>query len=219
MALEECLLALGAEGDVDRGPRVGQAQLEHRDLRAHPCDEHVGEAEVHLGLVARVVERDDRDVDVVEMQLAPAFANVPADGHLRHGRALLVDQALPDPARRVALLAGCVLVLGQPAADDRRMGADRRLRPQVRLPGRRHRGLKGLPDRAPMHAMAARQLADRHPFLPVLTTDTLELLHPRQLPLPDAADLRQSASVRVCDGVGGGASSDDHEARNWGQFW
>ena len=31
VALEERLLALGAEGDVDRGARVGQAQLEHRD--------------------------------------------------------------------------------------------------------------------------------------------------------------------------------------------
>ena len=219
MALEERLLALRAEGDVDGVARVGQAQLEHRDLGALTGDEHVREAEVDLGLVARVMEGDDRHVDPVDPELPAAGADVAADRHLGEGRTLLVDEALPDPAGRVALLGRRLLVLGQPGADDRRVGTDRWLAPLIRLARRRHRRGQGLPDRAPVHAMATCQLADRHLFLPVLATDTLELLHPRQLPLPDAADLRQSASVRVCVGVGGGARSDDHKARKWGQIW
>ena len=219
VALEERLLALGPEGDVDRGTRVAEAQLEHRDLRADASEDHVREAEVDLGLVARVMEGDDRDVDAVDPELAAAGADVAADRHLGEGRTLLVDEALPDPAGRVALLSRRLLVLSQPGADDRRVGTDRWLAPLIRLARRRDRRCEGLPDRAPVHAVPACQLADRHPFLPVLATDTLELLHPRQLPLPDAADLRQSASVRVCDGVGGGASSDDHKARKWGQIW
>ena len=68
VTLEERLLALGAEGDVDRRARVGQAQLEHRDLRALAADVHVREAEVDLGLVARMVDGNDRDVDVIEVR-------------------------------------------------------------------------------------------------------------------------------------------------------
>jgi hypothetical protein len=178
---EERLLALGAVRDVDCGSRVAQAQLEHRDLRALAADEHVGKAEVDLRLVARVVERDDRDVDPLEAELAAARTDVPPDRGLRHRRALLVDQALPDPARRVALLAMHRLVLGEPARDRGGVRTDGRLGPLVRLPRRRHGRREGLPDRARVHAVAARQLADRHLFLPVLPTDTLELLHPRQL--------------------------------------
>jgi hypothetical protein len=181
VALEEGLLALAAEGDVDRGPRVAQAQLEHRHLGALAGDVHVGEAEVDLGLVARCMQRDDRDGDAVEAELTAEPHDRPPDGRLGEGRTLLVDQALPDPARRVALLAGRLLVLGQPAADDRRVGTQGRLGPFIRLARRRDGRGKGLADHAPVHGMAARQLADRHPFLPVLPADTLELLHPRHL--------------------------------------
>ena len=62
-------------------------------------------------------------------ELAAARADVPADGALGDVGALLVDEALPDPARRVALLARGLLVLGQPGADRRGMRADRRLGP------------------------------------------------------------------------------------------
>lgn len=81
---------------------------------------------------------DDRDVDAVEPELAAAGTDVAADRRLGHGRPLLVDQALPDPPGRVALLARRLLVLGQPARDRGGVGTHGRLGPLVRLPGRRH---------------------------------------------------------------------------------
>ena len=110
-------------------PEWREAQLEDRHRRPLAGDEHVGQTEVDLGLLARLVVGDDRDVDVVEMELAAALPDVPADRALGDVGALLVDQALPDPARRVALLAGRVAVLGQPLADRGGMGTDRRQRP------------------------------------------------------------------------------------------
>jgi len=47
-------------------------------------------------------------------------------------------------------------------------------------------------DRSPVDAVTIGQGADRHPFLPVIDTDTLEQLHSRQLLLPRSGDLRQS---------------------------
>ena len=182
VALEERLLALRSEGDVDRDPRVGEAQLEDRDLRLLAADEDVRQAEVDLGLLAGLVVGDDRDLDVIEVQLAAARADVPADGRLGDIGALLVDQPLPDPAGGVALLAGRDGVLGQPAPDRLGVGADRRLGAGLDgLAGRRDRAREGLADRPPVHPVAACQLADRHPFLPLVPADTLELLHPRQL--------------------------------------
>ena len=207
VAFQKRLLALRGEGDVDRGPRVGQAQLEHRHLGALAADEHVGQAEVNLRLVARVMERNDRDVDAVEAELAAAGADVAADRRLGHGRTFLVDQALPDPARRVALLAVHRLVLREPARDGGGVGTDGWLGPRVRLPRRRHCRRESLPDRAPVHVVPTRQLADRHPFLPVLPADTLELLHPRQLLPPTLVMAVQDLpSVRTW-------------GRGWGQFW
>ena len=85
-------------------------------------------AEVDLGLLARQVEGDDRHVAALEAELAAA-----ARGRTRRtvdsatSRALLVDEALPDPARRVALLAVARPVLGQPARGSwRACGPDRR---------------------------------------------------------------------------------------------
>jgi hypothetical protein len=222
VALEERLLALRAEGDVDRDARVGEAQLEDRDLRALAADEDIGQAEVDLGFGAGLVVGDDRDVDVIEVQLAAARPDVPADGGLGDIGALLVDEALPDPAGGVALLAGRVGVLGSARPDRLGMGADRRLGAGFDGLARwRDRGREGLADRPPVHPVPARQLADRHPFLPLVPADTLELLHPRQLLPPSLVMASQDqSSVRTLrSGVGpvlmiklaeSGASSGDH---------
>ena len=53
---EERLLALGTERDVDRDARMGEAQLEDRDLRSLAADEDIREAEVDLGLLCGVRE-------------------------------------------------------------------------------------------------------------------------------------------------------------------
>ena len=206
MALEERLLALRPEGDVDRDPGMGQAQLEHRHVGALAADDHVGEAEVDLGLLARVVDGDDRDVPPVEVELAAKPRDGPPDRRLGDRCALLVDQALPDPARGVALLAMDRPVLGQPARDGRVMGPAGRPDPLDHLARRRDGRGEGLPHRAAVHPVAARQLADRHPFLPMVPADTLELLHPRQLLPPSLDGLARPAERR------------DRWGRGWGQF-
>jgi hypothetical protein len=56
------------------------------------------------------------------------------------------------------------------------------------------------------HVVAARQLADRHPFLPVLPADTLELLHPRHsFPPTLVMAMQDQPSVRM-------------RGRGWGQI-
>jgi hypothetical protein len=122
----------------------------------------------------------DRDVAVLEVQLAAALADIPADGGLGHICAVLIEEALPDSTSRVALLSRCVGVGDEPGSDGGPMRSDRRLDPRFdRFAWWWDRGGEGLADRSPVHPMTARQLSDRHPFLPVVSADTLELLHPR----------------------------------------
>jgi hypothetical protein len=52
-------------------------------------------AHLDLGLLPRLVVGDDRDLDVVEVQLTPARADEPADSAVGDVGALLVDGALP----------------------------------------------------------------------------------------------------------------------------
>ena len=218
VALEERLLTLRSEGDVDRDARVGEAQLEDRDLRALAADEDIREAEVDLRFGAGLVVGDDRHVHVVEMQLAAAGPDVPADRRLGDIGTLLVDEALPDPAGGVALLAGRDGVLGQPAPDRLGMGADRGLGAGLDgLARRRDRRRQGLADCPPVDLVPTRQLADRHPFLPLLPADTLELLHPRQL-LPPSLSWPAKTNRAYGRWVGGGANFDDQTGRKWGQF-
>jgi hypothetical protein len=179
VALEERLLALAAVRHVDRSTRMRQAQLEDRDPGLLEPDHYVGQPEVDLSLLARQVVGHDGDVVIDEIELAAGLADEPADGGLGEVRALLVDEALPDPACRVALLVMDHLVLGQPAPDGVRVRADRRQRSRGDPAHWRDRGGQRLADRPPVHAVAAREFADRQPFLPVIPADTLELLHPR----------------------------------------
>jgi len=77
--------------------------------------------------------------------------DVPADGGFGDIGSVLVDQALPDPARRVALLAVSVLVLGEPRSDRGCMRADRGLWPGIDgLAQRRDRRGEYLAERPPM---------------------------------------------------------------------
>ena len=95
-----------AEGDVDRDARVGRGAA--RTPRP--------------GCARRAMNTSDRPKSTwasspgswwatiatstwSRCELAAARADVPADGRLGDVGALLVDEALPDPARRVALLA------------------------------------------------------------------------------------------------------------------
>lgn len=198
MALEERLLAFRAIGHVDRGPRVGQAQLEDRHPDRLAADDRLGHPEVDLGLLAGEMVGHDGDVAMDEVEFAAELADGAAHRGLGDLGSLLVDEALPDPARRVALLVVDDLVFREPAPDRRGVGTDGRCRSRAHRSGWRDRGREGLAGRSPVHAVAARQLADRHPFLPVLPADTLELLHPRQLLSPSLVMASQDqSSVRT----------------------
>ncbi len=195
MTLEERLLTLGAESDVDSDARVREAQLEDRDRGALAGHDHVGETEVDLGFGASQMVSHDRNVAVLEVQLAAALADIPPDGGFAHVGAALVEEALPDPPGRVALLSRCIGIGDEPFTDRRRVGSDSRLNPRLDgLAWWRDRAGEGLADRSPVHPMTARQLADRHPFLPVVSADTLELLHPRQLLPPSLVMASQDQS-------------------------
>ena len=106
---------------------------------------------------------------------------VGADRRLGDRRAVLIDEVLPDPPRRVALLARCAHVGDQPLADRRLVGTELRRGPCRWFARRRQRRLQRLPHRAAVHAVAARQRADGLAPLAPLTSDMLEQLHPRQL--------------------------------------
>jgi hypothetical protein len=133
---------------------------------------------------------DDRDVDVIEVQLAPTPPDIPADAGLGDVGALLVDEALPDPARRVALLRWRLLVLGQPLADGGGVGADRRLGP----------GLDGLTTAAgrPMPAPAGPHAGAPDGGAPARGSTPLEIyfsvLERKVLTPPDAVSLEELAA-------------------------
>ena len=162
VALQERLLRLGGERDMKGPARARQPHHEHPQLDQHPGDDGVELPEVHLGLRARRVRLRHHDLHLVQAQLGAAAGDIPRHRHLRHARAVLGDQPLPDPPGGMPLLARHVPVRQQPPVDDGRIRADRRPRPRrVRLPRRRHRAGQRLPHRPPVHMMADSQLPDR----------------------------------------------------------
>ena len=104
MSLEERLLALAREADVDRPPRVREPHHEHRQLGQHAVEPDAHPPEVDLSFLARRMQLGDRHDRPAGLELAAHAADVGAHGRLGDAGAV-VDEALPDPPRRVALLA------------------------------------------------------------------------------------------------------------------
>ena len=181
VALEERLLALAREADVDGAPRVGEPHDEHRQLGQHAVEPDADPAEVDLRFLARRMQLGDRHRHPAGLELAAHAADVGAHRRLGDGRAAFVDEALPDPSRRVALLARRAQVGDQPLADRRAVRTEPRRRRGCRLARRRQRRPQRLSHRAPVHAVAARQSANRRAPLTLVSPDMLEQLHLRQL--------------------------------------
>ena len=91
---------------MGRHHRLGGAPPEDRDLRSLAADEDIREAEVDLGLLARPVVGDDRDIDVLEAALAPALPDVPAHRGLGRRASRTAGDAPPRPARPGARVGG-----------------------------------------------------------------------------------------------------------------
>jgi len=120
----------------------------------------------------------DEDLSVHDPQLDPTQTDVARHGHLRHDRAVLGDQSLPDPPRSVSLLLRGFLVPNQPGVDQFSPRIDRRPCTRwIQLPRWRHRRGERLTHRAAVHPVPDRELADRHLLEPPITADLLEQLH------------------------------------------
>ncbi len=167
--------------DVDRPPRVREPHHEHRQLGQLPVQEDTHPAEVGFRLLARGMQLGDGRLGAAGIELAAQPADVGAHGRLGDAGAALVHEALPDPPRRVALLARRAQVGDQPLSDDLHVRTELRRQAGRPLARRRQRRPERLPHRAPVHAVAARQAADGHALLAPVSSDMLEQLHPRQL--------------------------------------
>jgi hypothetical protein len=81
----------------------------------HPAgDGRVELAEVGLAPRAGQMRLRDRHLPINKAELDPAASDVTRNRHLRHRRAVLGDQPLPNPASGMPLLLRCVLVIDQP---------------------------------------------------------------------------------------------------------
>jgi hypothetical protein len=136
-------------------------------------------AEVDLGFGPWQMLLRHADLNPVQAQLGLAASHIPRHRHLRQRRAVLGDKPLPDPPRGMPLLARHLHIGQQPAINHRRVRVNRRPGPlRIRLARRRDCIIQGLPDRAPVHVMPARQLPDRRSLDPAVFPDLLEQLHP-----------------------------------------
>ena len=111
VAGEEGLEALGRVGDHEGHLGGLGAQAEEGDLGAHAGDRDDGAAEVGLGDPAE--GRLERHVGL-GLALAAQPRDRLAHGDLGAGEAVLVDEAVVDAPRRVALLGRRALVVGEP---------------------------------------------------------------------------------------------------------
>ena len=187
-----------------------QPQLEQMDLRAPAAQQHPRFAPVDLALdPGRVQLRHERLSDLPERQAA--LTHIAADLALRDLRAVLGDQALPDPPRGVTLLARRIAVRPKPRIDHLPIRAELRRRPAHRRTlGRRDRRRQRLPHRPPMHPVTRCQRPDREPLTITIAPDLLERLHPGTHPFrPRPLELDRARTVRGRSD-GGGASSSVH---------
>lgn len=185
VAVQERLLRTRRVSPVDSLTRVRQPQREQEHLGLHPGQHDPQIGEVDLGLRAGRVGLRDEHLGQLPARLGgdpwPGFPHIVTDRGVRDHQLVLIQESFPDPQRGVTLLPRGVQVLPQHRVDQRldrvqhRGGTDRHL-PRRRL-GRRER----LADRAPVHPVPGRQIADRHiRIIPTVPTDRFE--HPDTTP-------------------------------------
>lgn len=119
MPVDEQLLRL-VQGDTVE-PLAGgrQAHDEHPALGEQPAQVEADAAEVDLGLLAERVVLRHRHLPDGHGPASPCLAHVAPHGRLTDVGTVLLDQALPDPPGRVALLLRRVAVGLEPSIDRR----------------------------------------------------------------------------------------------------
>lgn len=124
-------------GEAHVGVRKGQH--EEAEAPAHAVDVEVRLAEIGLGLAG---SPDELEVAVGGRAALPAhLGDVVANGRLAARHAVLVAEALPYPARGVALLAPLPRVLVEPGGDHAPVGVEHPVAPPAHRDRRREVGL------------------------------------------------------------------------------
>ena len=166
------------ERDSERRARETQPHLKQMDLHVLAVDDDLRLAPVDLGLRAGLVMlRHEHLTD--HAKLTTTLTDIPADLTLRDRRAMLLDQALPDPPRGVLLLARRLPVSGEPLVDQLAIRTKLRRRAiHRRALHRRHWRRQRLPHRPPMDPMPGRQRPRGQPLAIAIAPDLLEQFHP-----------------------------------------
>ena len=154
--LQERLLGLLPKRHHECCPRETRPHLEQVHVDRHAAKHHPRLSPVDLGLNTGVA--DQRHEHLADLtQLATLGTHIPTHLPLRHLRAVLVHQPLPDPPGGMPLLARRLAIRLQNLIDDRPIPAKPRRRPRHRHPlRRRNRRRQRLPDRPPMHPVTLR---------------------------------------------------------------
>ena len=214
MTVEEHLLRL-----VQIGPRVTparrrEAHHEHRHLDGHAGQDHARRPEVDLGLIAQRVVLGDHHLHQRHIHPAAHLRHITAHRRLTHLRAVLVDQTLPHPPRRVPLLARRRTISRQPPVDRRLPPIQRRRRTHRPLPLRRDRRSQRLAHITTMHMEPARQLPHRQLLAVMSLADLLVQRHLRPLGHRPRSTAQQPHRWTPTSG----AKPDEHYPPKWGQI-
>ena len=159
--VEERLLGLIAVDTVEGPAGCRQTHHKHPELGEHVVQVDADAAEVDLGLVSERMGLRDHHLGRRERPPALSLGDVTPNGGLRDRGTVLVNEPLPDPAGRVALLSRHRLVGLEPGLDGRSPRPDRRRAPYAHLARWRHRRRQRLADGASVHLKVPREFADR----------------------------------------------------------
>ena len=162
--VEEYGLALIQVRAGEAFARRRQSHEEQRQLGQHPSEIDVDRTEVDLSLHPERMMLRDHHLDQRHRLPTPDLGHVTTNRGLADIDAVLLDQALPDPTRRVTLLARRHLVGLQPRVDRRLPPVQHWRRANHRLARRRHGRRQRRSHIPAMHMEPIRQRADRQLF-------------------------------------------------------
>ncbi|MCA1680314.1 MAG: hypothetical protein LC777_15865, partial [Actinobacteria bacterium] len=162
MQLEERLLGLDQRRLTERRARERRAHEEQAHLHPRAGDVDLRLPPVDFGLCAACVNLRDEHLIDRPPHRPLARTHILADRRLGDLRAVLVDEALPDPLRGMALLARRLAIALKPRVDQRAILAELRGRPvRRRALGRRQRRRQRLTQGTPINTVTLGHLPDR----------------------------------------------------------
>src|ERR1700722_2128300 len=146
-------------------------------LRGDTAYHGVELTEINLGLCTGLMGLRHHDLNTRFTVLQSPGSHIARHRHLTHAGAVLGPEPLPNTPGGMTLLARSRFIALQPRIDDLDPGPDRRPRPRITLPPRRHRILQRLPDSAPVNLMPLGQRAHRQLLTAPIGPDRFEKSH------------------------------------------